>query len=411
MRAARARRRAIGAHGATEGRHCVCRVKRFAILLLWLPAFSPARADTSLSVYYTGELWHNVDGGLRTGAGYLSDAGLTIASDLDGLFGDVDAGVFAYFLWNNSKTLSDRYVGDVQGVSNIDAQQAVRVYEFWYEQALNEDVSLRAGLYDLNSEFDAIRSAGLFINSSHGIGAEYGQSGEAGPSIFPVTSLAVRFEMALNDRNVLRYAILDGVPGDPDDPSRTKIDLGGGDGVLHAVEYNYVADGGARFGLGGWLYSADFDAIEAAGNRPRDDGNGGIYGFVDAPIYESDTGATLHGFLRYGVANDAFNIIDSYTGAGIVATGLIRSRPDDRFGFAIASAGIGDPHDRAAGGAESHETSIELTYSAYLTDWLRVQPDVQYIVNPGADPARKNALVFGLRFELAARQSITHAWR
>ena len=55
---------------------------------------------------------------------------------------------------------------------------------------------------------------------------------------------------------------------------------------------------------------------------------------------------------------------------------------------------------RAATGAEGHETAIELTYRARITDGLEVQPDIQYIVNPGTDPALDNALVFGIRIEL-----------
>ncbi len=365
-------------------------------------------ADTALSAYYTGELWQNTGGGNRSGSAYLSDAGITIESKFGSLFGGVDASLFAYFLWNNSKTFSDRYVGDAQVVSNIDAQQAIRVYEFWYQQDLNEDVSLRFGLYDLNSEFDVVNTAGLFINSSHGIGAEYGQSGVAGPSIFPVTSLAARFDMAINDRNLLRYAILDGVPGDPNDPGRTTIDLGGGDGVLHALEYNYTGSDAARFGIGGWLYSADFDRIEATASRPHDDGNGGIYGFVEAPVYRGKDGVSLRGFLRYGVANDELNIFDSYLGAGVVVSGLLPSRPDDRFGLAVARAGIGAAWDRAAGGADNHETSIELTYSMQVTDWLRVQPDLQYIVNPGGNPGIDNAFAVGLRFELTTGHTIVH---
>ena len=44
---------------------------------------------------------------------------------------------------------------------------------------------------------------------------------------------------------------------------------------------------------------------------------------------------------------------------------------------------------------------IELTYSTQLTDWLRVQPDVQYVINPGADRSLDNALVIGIRFEFS----------
>ena len=360
------------------------------------------RADTSLLAYYTGELQHSLDGGIRRGSTYLSDAGLVLDAGLYALFGNVDAKLHAYVLWNNGNTFSDRYVGDLQTVSNIDAEQAVRVYELWYEQGLNEDVSLRFGLYDLNTEFDAIDTATLFINSSHGIGADYGQSGRAGPSIFPVTSLAARFEMALGDRSLLRYAILDGVPGDPDDPGRTTIDLGGDDGVLHALEYNLGPAGGARLGIGGWLYSADFDRIEAVPGSTRDDGNRGAYAFLDAPVFDSGAGVSVRGFVRFGIANDDFNVFANYAGAGAVATGLFPSRPDDRLGLAIASAGTGGPWDRVAGGADSRETSIELTYRADINDWLRIQPDIQYIVNPGADPALGDALVVGVRFELTA---------
>lgn len=370
-----------------------------------------AHADTKMSAYLTNEVWSNVDGGFDEGSTYLTDAGLTIESDLRGLFADVDAKFFAYFLWNNSNTFSSRYVGDVQGIANIDAEQAVRIYEFWYQQQLNDDVSMRFGLYDLNAEFDSIETAGLFLNSSHGIGAEYSQSGRGGPSIFPVTSLALRFDLAIDESNTLRYAILDGVPGDPDDRSKTRIDLGGDDGILHALEYNLVANNGARFGVGGWLYSADFDRIDATAAEPRDDGNAGIYGFVDGPLYYSESGIGIRGFLRYGVANDELNAYDSYLGAGAVATGLLPSRQHDQFGIALASVRAGDVFRRAVAGAvDSHETTIELTYSTQVTKWLRLQPDIQYVINPGLNPALKNALVIGLRFELTASRSLSNAW-
>lgn len=359
-----------------------------------------------------GDSWHNIDGGLKTGETFLSDAGLTINSEFSSLFNSVDSTIFAYVLWNNGNTFSDRYVGDWQTVSNIDAEKALRVYEFWYEQKLNDDVGLRFGLYDLNSEFDAIATAGLFIQSSHGIGAEYGASGLAGPSIFPVTSLAARFEMVLSPANVIRYALLDGVPGDPNNPRKTTIDLGGSDGVLHALEFNHETNNGVHLGIGAWLYSADFDRIEATFDRPQDDGNGGLYGFIDSPLYQSASGAEINGFLRYGVANDDLNIFDSYLGAGVVATGFVPGRPDDQFGIAVASARVGDPYRRSVNAAaDSHETTIELTFSTRLTDWLRIQPDLQFIINPGANPLLQDALVFGLRFEIAQDYVHSHTAR
>ena len=51
--------------------------------------------------------------------------------------------------------------------------------------------------------------------------------------------------------------------------------------------------------------------------------------------------------------------------------------------------------------ADRHETNIELTWRAPVTDWLTLQPGVQYIVKPGADAQLGNGVVAMLRFELS----------
>lgn len=373
-----------------------------ASLILGLTA-TPAFGQTTLEAYAVSDVLSNVSGGIKTGTTAMADAGLVVASDLAGILGA--GGTFsAYLMWTNSSTFSERYVGDLQAVSSVDSGQATRLYEIWYEQNLGTEANLRVGLYDLNSEFDVIESSRLFANSSHGIGAEYGQSGEAGPSIFPLTSLAARLEWAVDESHTIRYALLDGVPGDPDDPSKTAIDLGDGDGVLHALEYKYRQQEGVHIGVGAWLYSADFELIEPLPNTSRDNGNSGIYGFVDVPVLSSDEGLKLNAFLRYGVADDRFNVFDSYIGAGALMTGFLPGRPDDQVGIAVASARTGNPWRRAAGSpVDSHETAIELTYSTQVNEWLRIQPDIQYVLNPGVDPSLENALVLGVRVEISLR--------
>lgn len=376
----------------------------FAATLAALSTVNTAFAGPEIDAYYRGDILHNSSGGIRTGSAYLDDAGLMIGAEVGSLFGADDANFFVYLLYNNGSSFSNVYSGDAQGVSNIDAPEATRIYELWYEQSWSDQYSLRVGLYDLNSEFDSIDSAGLFMNSSHGIGPDYSQSGRAGPSIFPVTSMAARFDWAVSESGTLRYALLDGVPGDPNDPSRTTIRFGKGDGVLHALEYNRVLATGARLGMGGWLYSANFDRIEGQdinGDPLRDNGNGGLYGFVDMPVLSADkSGIEMTAFLRYGIANDKLNALDSYIGGGLVMSDLVDSRPDDQLGIAFSSARVGDPFKRATAGVKNSETKIELTYSAQINDWLRLQPDIQYVVNPGFDPSLKNALVLGLQFEL-----------
>jgi len=36
-----------------------------------------------------------------------------------------------------------------------------------------------------------------------------------------------------------------------------------------------------------------------------------------------------------------------------------------------------------------------------MNDWLILQPDLHYFINPGTDPTLSNAWVAGLRFQVA----------
>ena len=47
------------------------------------------------------------------------------------------------------------------------------------------------------------------------------------------------------------------------------------------------------------------------------------------------------------------------------------------------------------------ETAVELTYLLQIGKHWTLQPDLQYVMRPGTDPARKNALAVALRFELS----------
>ena len=43
------------------------------------------------------------------------------------------------------------------------------------------------------------------------------------------------------------------------------------------------------------------------------------------------------------------------------------------------------------------ETVVEVTYSDEILPGVALQPDIQYIVNPAADPTVDDAIVIGLR--------------
>ena len=160
---------------------------------------APAEIDETpgpilLQLTYTAEVMGNASGGLRRGTRYLDNLDIVFEADMEKLVGWTGAQVHVYGLYNNGKSISD-LVGDTQAVSNIEAgTQAIRLCEAWVDQKIGDRLSVKAGLYDLNSEFDALDAAGLFVSSPHGIGTDFAQSGRNGPSIFPSTSLATRVQ-------------------------------------------------------------------------------------------------------------------------------------------------------------------------------------------------------------------------
>jgi porin len=95
--------------------------------------------------------------------------------------------------------------------------------------------------------------------------------------------------------------------------------------------------------------------------------------------------------------------------------GAIPGREQDVLGLGFAYARIGararrSDTDRAFydpsgfNPIRNAESVVELTYAAQVAPWWTVQPDLQYIINPGAgipnqnDPTRtiRNALLLGL---------------
>lgn len=348
-----------------------------------------------LQVNYTADLIGNASGGLHRGTRYLDNLDIVIEADMERLVGWKGAQVHIYGLYNNGASISD-LAGDTQASSNIETGvRAARLYEAWIDQKIGDAVSLKAGLYDLNSEFDALDAAGLFTSSPNGIGTDFAQSGEHGPSIFPWASLAARLQIEPAAGWAVRAAILDGVPGDPARPQRTAIKLGDGDGALLVGELQAPL-GDAKLLLGHWRYTARFGPND--GGAPLK-GNSGTYVRAEMPIIDREE-RSIDGFIRLGTARDRFNMFDRFAGGGVKFSGWVPGRDADEFGLAIAAAFTSDSY-RAATGASSAEVAIEGTYRAEIGSWLSLQPNLHYIRRPSADPLVKDAFLIGLRAEIS----------
>ena len=354
-----------------------------------MTAASPADA-AEWHVGWLGDFATVMDGGLARDDRHLGLVELAFDHSLT--FGDREVGVHVSGQHVYGGGFSEEVVGDLQTVSNADADGGTRVLEAWIDVPLSDAWSLKLGRYDLNSEFDVIEPAGLFLNSSQGIGADIAQTGAAGPSIFPQTAFGVRLQYAAGDRHTVRGVALD-VEADPDQDHGDTPFVGG---TLLALEYGVGTDR-SLWTAGAWTFTRSRAAVQDTETREREYG---AYGSVQHRI-----DAEWASYLRVGVANEDASRLQTYLGAGIVHAGGLLADREDEVGFAIAHARNGGAYRDAMRDAgvrtTAAETALELTWRVPLGEHLVLQPDLQYVIDPDTDPSIENAFVAMLRVEVA----------
>lgn len=368
-------------------------------LMAVCPAIARADDDPPPPVL-TATLRDNLDGwGIADGGGAgpvvmnRAQVAATLAGDRLGLPGlAVHAQIFNYA----GSSLSGR-VHDIQTADAIEAVPMTRLFEAWIEKRFGTEehnVALKAGLMDVNADFDSIVSSNWLINSSQGIGADIARSGVNGPSIYPVSSLGFRASWTPNKHWTARVAVLDGVSGDPDRPRAfVAARLAARDGALEIGQVDWRWSDKGRVAVGMWRYSLARPTLDQGAFR-RDQG---FYAEVESTL----PGSThWSGWLRYGRAAGSVQQVDGYVGGGLTGKGLLPGRKDDRLGFAIARAAISALATQVSGLPRA-ETSFEASYQYKLSERWAIQPDTQYLHHPAAVAHAPDALVVGLRLILS----------
>ncbi|MGE5499886.1 MAG: carbohydrate porin [Syntrophothermus sp.] len=368
-----------------------------------------------LTFVFTGDAISSLSGGInrKTHALYRTDLKGTF--DLERLIGWNGAGLYFDIMGTEGgkPSLSS---GAGQGISNIEAPDAWKIFEFYLTQSFLDDrLSLLLGTFDFNSEFDTRLSSAVFLNPSHGIGPDISQSGKNGPSIFPTTSLALRASYKSNGYS-FKAAVFDGIPGNPENPTGTYIILNKNDGVLLAVEADYISSGEAlsegykKISLGGWYYSSEFEDLTelSSGGKPiMRRNNFGLYIQGESFLFseKNDPLQGLAGFMRFGIAESNINKYSHYLGVGLNYTGLFSGRDSDILGFGIAavknSSKFMNKMARQGFDIADFEVDFELTYQMHIFNMFLIQPDIQYVADPVFAPDKSFSFNAGIRFQLS----------
>jgi porin len=399
------------------------------------------RHGVAVDLGYKLDTLRVTDGGKKKGGQPIGHFDLRVKGDMEKLIGWTGATGFVNYVYDSGGKTNNDYVGSLLGTSGIEVPvTTARFYQAWIEQSLADDkVTVLAGLYPIDTEFQAVESAGLFVQPPYGAAPDIALT--RSPSTFNNPALGVRVKWQSKDLGLYAMgAVLDGVPGDPDQPKGTHIRFQRGDGVMQIAEIGYrltavsaapaaeakdAQEAGAKdekaaevqesieafekYALGYWRYTAkvddllvDVDGINDSERRRRS----GWYALAERTLLRWGTGNNLTGFVRFGATDGDSTAIEQFYNAGARVRGLLPGREDDVFGLAHTHADIGDKfrvRQAVNNGitATAVESATEMTYRVQVNKWLAVQPVIQWYRNPGADSAVPNATVVGVRVELA----------
>lgn len=396
-------------------RPCLAVSGTFAILCatpLW--AVEEASSAFNFDGQYRLDYWTGLSGPLKHHWRHAGNLDLRLGVDAAKAWGWDNTRFFVHAIANHGNHPNVKQA-TAQGIDNIEVSvHTARIFQAWGEKSFfDERLSLLFGLLDLNSEFQVTESSAALIHPSFGTGSELAQTGRAGPSVFPLSSLALRGAWKFNDQITLRTAVFDGVPGDPAHLRGTRVRLGHGDGTLLINELSYSNKAGEhdvnKLAVGAWRYSARFDDLldTDSDGAPIKRKSNGAYVFGERTVLKlSEDGARgVDVFLRLGWAASAANQMDKALGAGILWRGPFESRPKDRLTFGVAAEHNSHKwraSKRVAGEADpAVEAAYEISYRVAVNEWLSLQPDVQWIRSHGNQAPNKKALLAALRLDIS----------
>jgi porin len=398
----------------------------------------------SLSITDVETLLGNVSGGVKQGAAMQGLTTAAVQLDTGKALG-LPGGTFnvSALQIHGNNDFSTGYLRAIQTANGNEADNATRLWELWYDQVFSGGrFDIKFGQQSLDQEFIISKYSDLFVNTIAGWPAVPSADLYAGGPTYPLSSLGGRVQVKPTSTvTILAGVFDDNPPGGPfaNDPQSldaggTKFNLNTGALFLGEVQFatDLVAGLPGTYKLGFWYDTGGFpdQAVDQQGlslASPASDGvaamhrhNHSIYGVVDQTLWRAKGSArSLNAFFRVTGAPGDRNLLSFSANGGLTVTDPLPGRANDTAGFEFGVAKVSNQAanlNRAAtffsgvnASIRGTETLIELTYQAQVTPWLQVQPDLQFILNPGGGLANPDTLSTPLRNEVivGVRSGIT----
>jgi len=364
----------------------------------------------SLNILETSEVLGNVSGGVKQGIDYDGLTQMTLQLDTERAF-NWHGGTFNVSgLQVHGRSLSADYLDTLQTASGIEAERSTRLWELWYQQKfLEEDrMDIKIGQQSLDQEFIVSQNALLFVNTMFGWPMVPSADMPGGGPAYPLSAPGIRLRIRPINSLTFLAGVFSGSPapnnnGDSQQENRsgTSFPLNNGALIIAEMQYSYPSVGSmvsadqsqalsGTYKLGFWYDTENFADQEDTDVVHK--GNYSVYAVMDQMLWndpsDEDGDRGISFFARaMGTPEVDRNPIDFSMNAGFTFHEPIPHRGDDTFGIGMGYAHVSDrldDSDQLNGmPVQSGEAFVEATYQYELTPWCQLQPDFQYVFNPG----------------------------
>jgi porin len=378
---------------------------------------------------YNGEFATNPSGGERQGAEYTGQISLGIDFDLAKLAGLQGGTIHVQFTDRAGNNLASKSINNSVSVQQIYGDgQTYQLSLLSYEQSLfNGALDVTVGRVDIASTFLISPFYCDFqTNATCGNPSFLGKDANIGSSYNPVPVWGGHAQVNFTPNIYAKAGIYQGAPNiNPGKNHGFDWSTNHSDGFQTAGEIGYqtTAPGAAepdQYDAGVQVDRTHYGAPYYDAAAPRQYGRSIAYvqaqKMVFQPIANSPEGLYLFAVGMVGLSGSK-QPSNFSAEAGAVYQGIIPSRPEDYAGLLVNDVHYNSKFlnylyaGRVAEGGTQRPASnlimMELNYTAQLTPWLNVTPNVQYVVNPDglgglAYPTKniKNAFVVGLQFQV-----------
>lgn len=371
-----------------------------------------------VALTYTADILGNATGGMNRKVRYFHNVGLDFLFDLNTLVHIPGAHFHLAVSQRTGNSLSDEDIGNVFNVAQVCCGPITEVVTAAWEQELFDDqLGIRAGHLSMGDDFATSPLYWQYVTS--------GIDGNPGSLVFnvpfteyPDATIGAR----IRGRPAEHLTLQVGVYNDDLDANAAhggNFAVNFSDGVMVLAEIRYHDHFGdvqqalpGHFSIGGFYHTGRFHKLDApaGSNLPSDNvyGNGGVYGAIDQMVWRFADAPDPRGVLPFvsvvGAPHAEVSAIPFFFDAGVVVRGPIRSRPYDDVLFGLLYGEFSNvlrQGQRAAGEPLQHfEMVLEWSYILQLTPWLQLQPDIQYVIEPGGTGRIPNALVLGAQIAI-----------